>query len=321
MKGRNMFRNRRLSFEGLERRAMLATVSFSGGILFITGNETAETVQVTEVTPGTVTVTGTGITTPVTRSGVIGIVADMRGGDDELTIGTGANSVDLRGPVSILLGNGEDAAVLFLNTPSAVTVDGGFQVFGAQDDAVVVQNSNLGALTFNSYAGDDALVAVDSFFGTLAANLGVGALLPGQVDADAFVMVRGGATTAAINLGTVEAGENNAAVIQGPATFSTLVINGGEGEDAVTLFGGVVANSITINTFGGNDTITLVGVVATNSLVLTAGAGADNVFLGSVVTAFALLDGGSGIDTLNDDTSPAIGTRLKFGWENDDPLL
>lgn len=323
MKSRRTVRTRKLSFEGLERRAMLASVSFSSGILFITGNDGPETVDVTEITPGTLAVTGTGITVPVIRSGVVGIVADMRGGDDELNIGDEENPVDLPGPVSIRLGNGEDETSLFLNTPSSVSVDGGFQ-FGAaaQDDDVFVEDSNIGVLTVNTYAGDDALVIVDSTFSALVANLGVPVLgFPfGQEDADVFVMVGGGATTAAINVGTVETGEENDVVIV-ESTFSTLAINGGAGEDDVVLVDVLANNTITINTFGGADDIVLVEVTATNSLIISAGAGADLVVLVDVVTPLAILDGGSGVDTLDDDDSPGIVTRIKFGWEIDDPLL
>jgi hypothetical protein len=321
MNGRKTFRTRKLSFEGLERRAMLASVSFSGGILFITGDDTPETVDVTEVTPGTLTVAGTGIAVPVTQSGVVGIVADMKGGDDELNIGTGENPVDLPGPVSIRLGNGSDETTLFLNTPSSVSVDGGFQSgTAAQDDDVLVVGSNIGVLIVNTYAGDDSLTSVGSTFTTLAVNLGVGALGLGQVDADNFTMVGGGATVAAINLGTSQAAEGNSATIVG-SIFSTLAINGGEGADAVTLVGATATSAIAINTFGGADSITLVGVTATNSLSISAGAGTDNVVLVGVTTAFAFLDGGSGIDSLADDNSPGIVARVKLGWENDDPVL
>ena len=154
MKARKTVRTRRLGFEGLEQRSMLATVAFSGGILSITGNNTAETVTVTEVTPGTVTVTGTGIAAPITRSGVVGIVANMQGGGDTVNIGDAGNSVDLRGAVNILLGNGADVANLFVNTRAAVTVDGGVQAgSGAQDDAIAVTNSTIGALVVTTYAG------------------------------------------------------------------------------------------------------------------------------------------------------------------------
>ena len=321
MKGRNMFRTRKLGFEGLERRAMLASVSFSGGILFITGNDAAETVNVAEVTPGTVTVTGTGIAAPVTRSGVIGIVADMKGGNDTLNIGNEQNSVDLRGPVSVRVGNGSDDANLFVNTPSSVSVDGGIQLgSAAQNDDVTVTSSAIGTLNVNTYAGDDTLTIVASSFTAIAANLGVGALSPGQVDADTFVMVGGGATVAAINVGASQAALDNTVVIVG-STFSTLAINGGESEDTVTLVGVVATSSITINTFGGADTITLISVTAINSLSVSGGAGADSLTLGTITTVIAILDGGLGADTLADDGSPAIGTRIKFGWETDDPLL
>jgi len=300
---------------------MLASVSFSGGVLFITGDDTSETVQVTEVTPGTLTVSGTGIAVPVTRSGVVGIVADMKGGDDELNIGTVQNPVDLLGPVSILLGNGADDADLFINTPSSVSVDGGFQLGVApQNDIILVLDSTIGVLTVNTYAGDDSLTIVEGSFSTLAVNLGVGVLGLGQVDADNFVMVDGGATAAAINVGTSQTGAGNSVVIVG-STFSTLAINGGEGGDFVQLVGALATSTIAINTFGGADTIELVGVSATNSLSISAGAGADDVELIGVTTAFGFLDGGSGLDSLADDNSPGIVTRIKLEWETDDPLL
>jgi hypothetical protein len=316
-----MIRTRQLGFEGLERRAMLATVGFSGGILTIHGTDAPETVTVTEVTPGTVTVTGTGIAAPVTRSGVIGIVAEMRGGDDRLNIGNAANSVDLQGAVTILLGNDSDVANLFINTPAGVTVDGGFETGAvAQDDIITVTNSNIGTLAVNTYAGSDFLDVFASNFITVAANLGMGSLTAGQIDADGFRMNGGGAFTAAVTLGTSETGAANGVRITGSA-FDTLSIIGGEGRDVVLLTGVVATNVVAINTLGGNDTIGLNTVVATNALSISAGAGADNLTLIAVATNVAVLDGGPGIDTLNDDASPAIVTRLKFGWEIDDPLL
>jgi hypothetical protein len=322
MKARKMFRARRLGFEGLEQRSMLAVVSFNGGILSITGDNTAETVTVTEVTPGTVTVSGTGIATPFTRSGVVGIVADMKGGADTLSIGDAGNSVDLQGGVNILLGNGDDTANLFINTPAGVAVDGGFQTGTlAQNDTVNVTNSTIGTLAVNTYAGDDALTIAASNFTTLVANLGLSALSAGQTDADTLLMTGGGAVVAAINMGTAQTGAANGAEISGSA-FTTLAINGGEGIDTITLTELQVSNALGINSFGGADTVTLTGVTATNSLSVSAGAGTDIVTLSAVTTNFAILDGGPGLgDTLADDASPAIGTRLKFGWEIDDPLL
>ena len=52
---------RALFVEGLEERRLLASVALSGGILKITGNNTAEMVNIEQVSPGWVTVSGDGI--------------------------------------------------------------------------------------------------------------------------------------------------------------------------------------------------------------------------------------------------------------------
>jgi len=246
----------------------------------------------------------------------------MQGGGDTLIIGTPANPVDLQGAVNILLGNDSDTAMLVINTPSAVTVDGGFQLgAAAQDDIVGVANSTIGTLAVTTYAGNDRLGIGNSNFVGLGANLGVGSLTAGQVDADLFIMNGGGAVGAGINVGTSHGVAPNTVQIGGSA-FNSLGINGGEGVDRVLLGGLIVNGALAINTFGGNDLVDMNTVVATSVLSITTGEGTDNVRLLAVTTPTAILDGGAGLgDTLTDDGSPAIATRIKSGWEIDDPLF
>jgi len=312
MKGRKLFRNRRLGvgFEGLEERSLLATVSFSGGILRITGDSTAETVAVTEPTPGNFVVTG-GVVDPFFASGVVGIVADMKAGDDTLDIGELGIPVNLRGSVNIKLGNDSDTTNLFINTPAAVTVDGGSQTGTVlQDETINVTESNIGALVVNAYAGNDTMVVDNSFFRSLVANLGAARLTTGQVDTDSFTMTGGGAIGATVNVGTAELSATNTVSISG-ADFTALVVNAaGNGLDEVTLENLEISGVLTVNTFGGDDTVALTEVDATR-INIFLGAGEDSVTLELVNASSGIIDGGfqSG-SALQDDTIEITGSDL-----------
>ena len=82
----------------------------------------------------------------------------------------------------------------------------------------------------------DFLNVTNSFFSGLTAVLGVGSLTAGQVDNDGFLMAGGGAVGASINLGTSQAATANGVQITG-ATFTSLAVIGGAGQDVVFLAG------------------------------------------------------------------------------------
>src|SRR5690349_5454864 len=117
-------RTRRLFIEGLESRTMMASVSAAGGLLFITGNATADNIAITQTTPGQIQVTDVGATAS-TFPAVFGIYADLLGGNDTITLGAPERPLPLLSSVTLRLGDGSDTANISVNIPGMVLVDGG----------------------------------------------------------------------------------------------------------------------------------------------------------------------------------------------------
>lgn len=237
---------RLLVMESLECRAMLATASVAGGILRIVGNNSAENVSVTAgAVPGQFFVAGvSGFAGPFNN--VIGINADMRNGNDTLSVGTSEEPVELLGGINVLLGNGSDRCNIRANTLGAVTIDGGRQNNSqSQNDIIDIDNSILASLIVNTWAGSDELIISDSAILTLVANLGVNSLVNGQTDSDEAFINSSAIGNAYITLGTANNGSppaNGGPVLQavgfnyvdiGSTIFGSLSITGGNKTDVI----------------------------------------------------------------------------------------
>jgi hypothetical protein len=138
---------------------MLAAVaSASSGIIRIVGDNLANDVRVNAgAVPGQFVVTGvTGA--PKTFNNITGITADMKGGNDFFKVGSSGEPAEVLGSINVSLGSGSDQANIRVNTIGTVTIDGGLQTNGqVQNDSVDVNNSILGGLIVNLWAGDDDL--------------------------------------------------------------------------------------------------------------------------------------------------------------------
>jgi hypothetical protein len=231
-------RTRRLSVEGLESRAMLATASVSGGMLFINGaaGNVAENVTVTQLVDGRIQVTGVGAT-PRVFGPILGIFADMKGGNDTITIGEPERPLPLLSTVNIRLGDGSDVANISVNIPGLVNIDGGMQFNGgAQNDLIVIDRSLIGSLMVNTYAGDDELYISRSGILSVYANLGSETLFLGQRDYD-YVDI----SASAIGLANIMIGASGAStqlnneVYISSTIFGSLNVNGGSGIDLITI--------------------------------------------------------------------------------------
>jgi len=235
LKSQRPQRVRRLAVEGLERREMMATVSAAGGMLFITGNGTAENITVTQTTSGQIQVTGAGPTRAFPA--VFGIHADLGGGNDTISLGTPDRPLPLLSSVVLRLGDGSDTANISVNIPGSVIVDGGMQSNGSvQNDAVNVDRSLIGSLFVNTYAGDDSLLVARSGVLSLFANLGVETVGVGQRDYDTAIFRASAVGIANISLGGsgVSTTLANALTVQS-TLFGSLSVNGGSGIDVVTI--------------------------------------------------------------------------------------
>ena len=227
--------SRRLAVEGLERREMMAAVSAAGGMLFITGNHTADNITVTQTTTGQIQVTGIGATR--TFPAIFGIYADLLGGDDTITLGAPERPLPLLTSVSLRLGDGSDTANISVNIPGSVLVDGGMQFNGAaQNDRVNVDRSLMGLLMVNTYAGDDSLIVSRSGILSVFANLGVTSVGVGQRDYDSAAFLASAIGIANVSLGGSGVSSSLANVMSARSTlFGSLTVVGGTGIDAVSI--------------------------------------------------------------------------------------
>jgi hypothetical protein len=237
-KSRGPQRSRRLSVENLESRAMMATVSAAGGLLFITGNPSPtvpDIVNVTQTTTGQIQVTGAGTTRSF--SGITGIYADLLGGNDSITLGTPNRPLPLLSSVTLRLGDGSDTATVSVNIPGAVTVDGGMQFVGtAQNDIVNIDRSLIGSLSVNTYLGDDQLNISRSGILSLSAMLGTETVAAGQRDYDLVDISSSAIGSAFLSLGGSGVASNLGNQVFASSTiFGILAVNGGSGVDTVTI--------------------------------------------------------------------------------------
>jgi len=260
-----------LVVESLEVRRLLASVSLGGGILKITGNKTSETVNIEQVSPGWVAVSGDGISGVKEFHNVLGLFVDMKGGDDEVNVGVGEDdgdvAVDFLLPAVIKLGNGNDFADLYINSPSSVTVDGGLQSgAGGQDDEIEIEGSLINVLTINTWAGDDFLLVTESAIRTLVANLGVFSLARGQTDADEVDINASAIGYATLLLGTAQASP------QTPGDATALQLTPGFGNNvgvhsslfmSLSIVGGNAVDNVVIDSDGEGLGATLEGHLVT----------------------------------------------------------
>ena len=164
--------------ESLEPRlapAGIVNITVSGGVLTLTGEASANNIEVVDTGFGAWTISGAGTQftlngtgAPFTSTTIAvqnSIKASLGGNNDTLQL----NGLEMRGTVSILGGDGNDTLTLFQSTTvGAVIFDGG----GANDDLNIIEGFH-GGITFKGGTGVDTVTLVDSTF-TKALNLNFG---------------------------------------------------------------------------------------------------------------------------------------------------
>lgn len=138
--GKKSSNPKRLGFESLESRIALAgnvAASVSGGLLVLTGDNSANALQVTQVGTNRWQVLGLGTKvnssyTAKTFKNVTGIISELRGGND-----------------SIVVSNGKMANVLAIDT-------------GTGHDSVVVSRVTAGEIYADTKSGNDSVSIVNS---------------------------------------------------------------------------------------------------------------------------------------------------------------
>lgn len=259
MKKQRGHRRRNRRFEALEDRAMLAVASLSGPasgkILNITGDDTSETVTITQVGFRQVLVEGTGFAVGGELfSPVDGITVNMKGGDDVVNIGTDGEGSDdplelFRG-LTVELGDGSDTCDVRVNTLGDVKITSTIPrrvTSYNDDDTVIVSDSIMKSLTVTLGVGSDSLTVSQVATLALTANVGVATLKPEQTDSDSVEVLNSAILTATISLGTADAGgsteESHIAVVVGgqnnvlidASIFGRLTITGGDKIDNITI--------------------------------------------------------------------------------------
>lgn len=165
--------------ESLEPRlapAGIVNITVSGGVLTLTGDASANNIEVVDTGYGAWTISGVGTQFTLNGTGAPfssttiavqnSIKASLGGDNDNLQL----NGLEMRGTVSVLGGDGKDALSLFqCSTLGAVIFDGG----NANDDLSITEGFH-GGITFKGGTGLDAVTLVDSTF-TKAVSLNFGA--------------------------------------------------------------------------------------------------------------------------------------------------
>jgi hypothetical protein len=265
-----------LFVEGLEPRELLAgnvSLSLAGGTLRITGDGQANHVTIYQQANGRFNVGGLDDevfnTTNTTNLLVRSITVNLGGGDDSVVIaaqpfleqGGPMLPASVIGAVTLNGGQGSDAMNVSvigrligqIPLPNlSVTVDGGSQNSGDQDDTVNLANTVTGLLNVNTYGGIDTVDLTNVMSLNATVNTGAGSDLVSATDVAAL--------NSTVNLGSItESNTENALTIDG-GLFGLLSVNGTNGEETVALTNTVVGLSLNIFTYGGDDGIALTDV-------------------------------------------------------------
>ncbi|QDU27494.1 hypothetical protein ETAA8_25820 [Anatilimnocola aggregata] len=273
---------RRLFLESLERREVLAgnvAVSLVGGALRVTGDSGDNVIGIFQQPNGRFNVVGLDdetITGPQENLIVRSILVNAGAGDDTVLISAEPDPFDpftivpaqVLGTTVVNGGTGGDtisvnvvgrlipAANLALPSLS-VTVDGGIQTTGMQDDAVAVVNTVTGVLTVNTYSGDDTIDIIGVISLTASINSGVAATSRDATDNDLVNIFGGYALTSTVSLGTSSNTDSGNTLAIDTGAYGTLTIMGGNGIDNIEASNVLAGLAFNIYAYGGADTITL----------------------------------------------------------------
>lgn len=237
----------------------------------------------------------------------------MGGGDDDVVISAGNNI--LNSLISLdgeTLGNDGDDSVV-VNGIASTIINSEIRGMGGQDN---IEIGNLSNSIINGNSGNDdingglATTAVSN--SSIYGGQGIDTIAVTFIGAGNEVNGNKGSDTITVTAGT-------------GGTISSTFINGGQGDDSVTLVGATIDGN-TISGDKGNDTV--VGSNLSDDLLfggddndnLTGLDGADTLTGGSGVNTFnytaageSSVSGNAGFDTITDLKGGALGDIIDFG--------
>lgn len=263
-------------YQQLEQRQLLAgniAVSFQENSLLITGDTSANQIQVTGTPDGLVQVTG--LTGTSINSGSSPFQTGAPVQNVTIQLGTGNDTVNVHGLV----------ATGFLNIDLA-----------AGTDLSRISDSNIRVLNIDGREGDDVMHFHNVFshgFITLQGQAGSNTMAVTNMATNRGLIVttEGGSDTFAIdNLGVRD----------------DLIISSGGGADHVFMTGSTYAHKASFNLGADNDTLAITprvsqaSAVFQNRLIVQMGAGEDTVFVDPAVVSrkSTSFDGGDGNDVI-----------------------
>src|SRR5262245_18453407 len=311
----------RLDFEVLESRRVLASSSFSGGVLTVLGTGGNETINVSRTTSGIIKVNGANVNVhgaALKVSQTKSIVVDGRAGNDTITI----NDANGRMPKATLKGSaGNDTLV---GSAAADKLLGGFgndTLLGRGGNDQVFGESGLDSLVWNAGDGSDLLEGgadADTLqiLGSAAADI-----LSLSANVDRVLLSHNLSSFLNINdvetLGLGVAGGNDTVTVNDLTGTDLTTVNVDLGVNGL---GDAGVDSVIVNATSAadveqaaavNGTVQVTGLAAqvnitqseaANDTLTINGLGGTDTLSGSVGLAALVkltLDGGDGSDTLN----------------------
>jgi hypothetical protein len=302
--------NRPVRFETLEDRKMMAgniTASVVNEELVLNGDGAGNQVEVHQTVGNLYKVkglNGTTINGKADKSFIFekGIRVDLKGGDDEFSMGGLVFFDDVDGNLNINMGAGKDKVNL-----GRVIVDGDTNIdTSTEDDIVNFSTASLRKLTLNTGAGSDSVSM--GFSSTSQANINM------DLGNDAFVY--GGSTSDSIKVDT-GSGDDRVEFFLGGSTGNIDILTGNN-KDSVKLQA-LQASNINVDTAGGDDSVDLAGGIVAAALNIKTGTENDSVnFNAANIRSVLSLDTADGNDRIKAiDTTFEKLFDLKTGSGND----
>jgi hypothetical protein len=260
--------SRRLRFESLEDRALMAgnvTAAVVNGTLQITGDNSANVIQIQQAAGNGIRVVGVGTT--INGSSAAGlfyrasnIALDMQGGNDSVT----ASSVRT-GALTGSLGDGNDT-VTFNNVVSS---QGLALLLGAGDDTANISGGRVtGDLGIDGEAGNDSI-------SISRVQISGGLTLTGS-DGDDKITVGNAVVGSTIE---IDGDDGNDTVSITNSRANELGLFLGEGDNTANLALVRVTDAATMTGLSGKDTITASTLTVGTTLSIDTGDQTDNVSL------------------------------------------
>jgi hypothetical protein len=284
--GEATMKRKRFGIEALESRAMLAgniTIEQNGDTLSVTGDDLGNDFTLIRDDQGQLVATGFGTTVnggvaPLAFTGINNIVIDGNGGDDSVFIDH--NNIPLNS-VQVDLGDGDDAFEINRTSIQSLSIAG-----GNGDDIIVIGIPFQADIT--TQAGVDAAVAAGSV--GAVSNL----LFDGGEGADEFYANR----VFGEGNWSIALGEGNDTYATYWTSSGALVLNGGGGDDSISIGYHVSNEATNVQGADGNDLLSVYISNFKRDAAFGGGNGFDTVAIDTnYFERSIVIDTGSDADT------------------------